>query len=155
MPLPPPDPKRTALQQSETLNPHPEAVHDPLFGEHAFFDTRDLVQVKYEMLRRVRVDGWLVRDASHAYGFSRVTFYQLRQRFEAGGLVALLPQARGPRRAHKLSAAVMAFVDECLAQEPSLTTVDLQQRIQERFGLQVHMRSIERARAREGKKRLA
>ena len=33
-------------------------VRDPLFTSGSpFFDPRDLVQVKYELLRRVRVDG--------------------------------------------------------------------------------------------------
>jgi hypothetical protein len=30
---------------------------DPLFASNAFFDRRDLVQVKYEMLRQVDVEG--------------------------------------------------------------------------------------------------
>jgi hypothetical protein len=37
------------------LNPSPERVTDELFQE--FFDPRDLVQVKYEMLRRVQTEG--------------------------------------------------------------------------------------------------
>ncbi len=49
------DPKRAALAESGTLNAHPEAVQDPAFGESGFFDPRDLVQVRYEMLRRVRI----------------------------------------------------------------------------------------------------
>jgi hypothetical protein len=40
------DPKAEALAESRTLNPHPEAVTDEQFGSSAFFDARDLVQVK-------------------------------------------------------------------------------------------------------------
>jgi len=58
MPNAPPDPKREALRQQQTLNPRPARVSDPLFREQPFFDARDWLQVKYEMLRRVRVDGW-------------------------------------------------------------------------------------------------
>lgn len=148
------DPKLAALRQHQTLNPHPDAVRDPLFHDQPFFDARDGLQVKYEMLRRVRVDRWSVQAASHAYGFSRVSFYHLQRRFAAGGLVALLPQPRGPRRAHKLSAAVMAFVNESLAQEPSLSPTDLQQRVQQRFALTVYARSISRALARQQKKQV-
>ena len=50
---PPPDPKSLALRQQGCLNPHPERVSDELFQTREFFDARDLVQVKYEMLRRV------------------------------------------------------------------------------------------------------
>ena len=52
-----PDPKAAALAETRTLNPRPEAVRDEQFVSSEFFDARDLVQVKYEMVRRVRVDG--------------------------------------------------------------------------------------------------
>ena len=58
-----PDPKVDALQQQASLNPHPQRVSDPLFAATDFFDPRDLVQVKYEMVRRVRVDGQSVATA--------------------------------------------------------------------------------------------
>src|SRR3989442_555846 len=57
MPKRPPDaPKLQALRQHGTLNLHPQAVTDELFVSEEFFDARDLVQVKYEMLRRVEND---------------------------------------------------------------------------------------------------
>jgi hypothetical protein len=52
-----PDAKEAALAQTRTLNARPEAVRDEQFASSEFFDARDLVQVKYEMVRRVRVDG--------------------------------------------------------------------------------------------------
>jgi hypothetical protein len=52
----PPDPKTQALRQRLSLNPHPDKVADPLFATSDFFDPRDLVQVKYEMVRRAQVD---------------------------------------------------------------------------------------------------
>ena len=51
------DAKEAALAETRTLNPRPEAVRDEQFASSEFFDARDLVQVKYEMVRRVRVDG--------------------------------------------------------------------------------------------------
>ena len=61
------DPKIRALQQQGTLNPRPKAVRDPLFLQDDFFDPRDLVQVKYEMLRRVRTEGQSVTDAAASF----------------------------------------------------------------------------------------
>ena len=69
------DPKLEPLRQQGVLNPHAEQVTDPLFGEHDFFDARDVVQVKYEMLRRVEVDGAPVAHAAAAFSFSRPSFY--------------------------------------------------------------------------------
>ncbi len=51
------DPKVEALRAERSLNPHPEAVTDELFVSSGFMDARDVVQVKYEMVRRVQVDG--------------------------------------------------------------------------------------------------
>ena len=98
------------------------------------------------------VDGQPVGATAAAFGFSRVTLYQLRKRFEAEGLVGLLPQRKGPRRAHKLSDEVLTFVLQTLEADPKLRTEDLQQRIAQRFGRSVHPRSIERALARHRKK---
>ena len=146
------DPKCASLRTSATLNPHPEKITDVLFQVHPFFDPRDLLQVRYEMLRRVRIDGRLVGETATAFGFSRVWLYQLRKRFEIDGLVGLLPQSKGPRRAHKLSDDVLTFVLETLKAKPELRTTSLPQCVAKNYGISVHLRSIERALARRQKK---
>ena len=147
------DPKDEALRQHGTRNPRPETVTDPLFQTQDFFDARDLVQVKYEMLRRVRIDGAPVQATATAFGFSRMALYQIGQRFQAEGLGGLLPQPRGPRQGHKLTDEVVTFLQQVRAAESSLRPIDLQQRLAERFGISVHPRSIQRALARHSKKR--
>ncbi len=146
------DPKHKALRLSGTVNPHPEKVADELFMEEDFFDPYDLVQVKYEMLRRVRIDGKPIHHAARAFGLSRPTFYKAKADYERGGLGGLLPARRGPRRAHKLSEPVMAFVESELASKESARAPELARRIKERFGVEVHPRSIDRALVRRQKK---
>ena len=146
------DLKSDHLRKSATLNPHPERVKDALFQSHPFFDPRDLVQVKYEMLRRVIVDGHAVEAAAAAFGFSRVTWYGLRQRFAEQGLVALLPQGQGPRQASKLSNEGLAFILQTMREEPELRTTEIPKRVEQRFGISIHLSSIERALARSRKK---
>src|SRR6266700_5516048 len=51
------DGKTRALAASRTLNPRPEKVTDPAFAPGSFFDPADLVQVKYEMVRRAETGG--------------------------------------------------------------------------------------------------
>ena len=51
------DPKEEALRAARALNPRPADVADTVFASSEFFDARDLVQVRYEMVRRARVDG--------------------------------------------------------------------------------------------------
>lgn len=146
------DSKHNELQRRGSLHPHPEQVTDPLFETDPFFDRHDAVQVKYEMLRRVRIDGRPVTQAAGESGFSRPTFYEARNAFEQAGMPGLLPVKKGPRRAHKLSKDVMSFLDEQLVIEPSLTLAVLAQRVLERFGITVHPRSIKRALIRQVKK---
>ena len=103
------DPKVQALREERCLNPRPEAVRDPAFASSEFLDARDLVQVKYEMVRRVRVDGDAVSRTVADYGFSRPSFYEAAAALDAGGLAGLVPARPGPRRAHKMSDEVVAF----------------------------------------------
>ena len=144
----PVDPKRSALVRSGTLHPHPERVTDELF-DSPFFDPRDRLQVKYEMLRRVRIDGYRVSRAASSCGLSRPTYYQARDAFERDGLAGLLPDKKGPKRAHKLTPEVLAFVDAELDAHPELGPIELARRIKEHFGLQVHPKSIARARRKK------
>jgi hypothetical protein len=87
------------LQQQGTLNPHPEKVSDSLFQHSDFFDPQDLVQVKYEMLRRVKVDKHSVSRSATAFGMSRPTFYQAQMDFQQAhpGSTGLYPPAAGGR----------------------------------------------------------
>ncbi|SRR5260370_1347172 len=147
------DAKLGALQQHGTLNPRPKDVRDELFLRDDFFDPRDLVQVKYEMLRRVQTEGKSVTDASANFGFSRPSFYQALSAFEQDGLAGLVPRKRGPKQAHKLTEEVLTFIGEMRQKEPSLGLPDLVKVIQERFGTKVHPRSIERSLLRHQKKR--
>jgi len=152
-PRTPPDPKLQTLVAQGIANPRPEDVHDSAFRENEFFDPRDMVQVKYEMLRRVRADGRSVADAAASFGVSRPTFYKAQSDFERDGLAGLLPGKRGPRGPHKVTAEVMDFVARALAKDPSLDGATLAERVEQQLGLRVHSRTIERALARAKKKR--
>jgi len=142
------DPKVEALRAERSLNPHPETVTDETFLSSGFMDARDVVQVKYEMVRRVTVDGGTVSATARAFGFSRPTFYEAQAALERSGLAGLVPARPGPRRAHKLTDEVVDFVRSLLADDPSLSSADLAAGIGDRFGITVHPRSVERALAR-------
>lgn len=142
------DPKVAALREDRCLNPRPEAVVDVEFAASEFFDARDLVQVKYEMVRRVRVEGETVSGSAAAFGFSRPSFYEAAAALDARGVAGLVPARPGPRRAHKLTEEIVAFVRSRLEADPGLRPADLVEAIVERFGVRVHPRSVERALAR-------
>ncbi len=147
------DAKLQSLREQGCLNSRPQSVTDELFAGNEFFDARDMVQVKYEMLRRVEKDGYSISDAAMSFGFSRPTFYQAQAAFEAGGVAGLVPRKRGPRQAHKLTAEIIEFIRRARQEDPSLRAHGLVSRIRERFDLVVHPRTIERGLARSQKKR--
>jgi transposase len=145
------DAKSKALKEYGSLNPRPQDVKDELFqGE--FFDPHDIVQVKYEMLRRVTLDGMSVTRATAAFGFSRPIFYQAREAFGQRGLPGLVPKRRGPRHAHKLSEEVLQFIDQERLRDKTLRAPSLAQMLRDRLGISVHPRSIERALQRRQKR---
>lgn len=147
------DAKRRVLREGGVLHLRPEDITDQLFRTHEFFDARDLVQVKYEMLRRVQVEGHAVAHVAKSFGFSRPSFYQALEVFQQQGLVGLIPKRRGPTGAHKLSDEVLQYIEEQQALDEALRAPDLCQRVLAKFGLSVHPRSLERAVQRRRKKR--
>ena len=146
------DSKRKALREHGVLNARANEVKDPLFQSSEFFDPLDLVLVKYEMLRRVRVEGSSVAAAARAFGFSRVAFYQAMAAFQKEGLPGLLPRRRGPKAANKLTATVLEFIDQQRAADSHLRAPQLAVLLRKHLRLAVHPRSIERALARRAKK---
>ena len=147
------DAKAAALRAAGALHPRPEAVQDEAFGQHEFFDRRDRVQVKYEMLRRHRVDARPVTEVAVAFGVSRQAFYMTTAAFRAGGIPGLLPRPRGPQRAHKCTDEILDFVERWRAGEEAPEATGVGEAVQRRFGVTIHPRSVARALARREKKR--
>ncbi len=119
-------------------------MRDPKFQENEFFDPRDLVQVKYEMLRRVSVEKTSVTEATEEYGVSRPTYYQTKASFDKGGLAGLVPRKRGPHGPHKLQGEALAFVQQQLVAGQPVRARELAKLVRQKFDLAIHPRTIER-----------
>jgi transposase len=146
-------PKLRALRESGALNANADAVTDPAFARSEFFDPHDLVQVRYEMLRRVRAEGQSVTRAVAQFGVTRPTFYKAQSDFDRDGLVGLLSAKRGPHGPHKITDEVQAFIEQQRLADPTLDGPALVQLIEHHFGLAVHRRTVERSLVRTKKKR--
>ena len=156
MPGPPkssPDGKSQALRDAGALHPHPEAIRDEAFLRHPFFDPRDRVQVKYEMVRRHRIDGRPVTEVAARFGVSRQAFYEAAAAFAAQGIPGLVPRRPGPKRAHKCTDAILDYVEHWRAGEDVQPSEPLPAAVTRRFGVTIHARSLDRAVVRRKKKR--
>ena len=152
MPKSPPDVKTQALREAGALHPRPETVRDKAFLNHPFFDPRDRVQVKYEMVRRHRVEGRPVTEVAAGFGVSRQAFYEAAAAYEAAGIPGLVPKRPGPKRAHKCTDAVVDYVERWRAGQDVRPDEPLTVAVARRFGISIHARSLDRAVARRKKK---
>jgi transposase len=150
----PPNPKKIeALRSCGALNRNPQKVYHPLFTENDFFDPHDLVQLKYETIRAVEVDGRPIAQASVDFGLSRPTIYEAQENFRDEGLGGLLPQKRGPKKARKLTPEVRRYLEELVGSEPDLKAPVLAKRVRRRFGIVLHPRTIEKALVKKGRQK--
>lgn len=137
--------KRRALGQERTLHPTPERVHAAVFVEHpAFFDAYDELQVKYEMLRAHFLDGAPVTTVCAAFGYSRQTFYLLRDRLARRGLAGLRDARPGPVGPRTCTPAVVDFLRAQRADDPTLSIPALLDRLERTHGVRLHRRTVER-----------
>lgn len=136
--------RRRALEQAGLIHPRSEAVTAPLFdGRETFFLSLDKVQVKYEMLRAHLVDGLSATVAAEQHGYSRAAFYLVTAAFDAAGMQGLLDERRGRHGPLKLTPEIVDFLASA---EPSLSGAQLAQLVLHHFGVNLHRRTIERAR---------
>jgi transposase len=136
--------RREALEVAGLVHPRPEVVTAELFcsGE-PFFLALDKVQVKYEMLRAVVVDGETVTKAAASHGYSRAEFYLVSRAFAERGMAGLVDERRGRKGPTKLSAGIVEFLRSAPA---GRSGAELAREVAERFGVELHRRTVERAR---------
>jgi len=143
--------KIDVLIEEGTFNPTPDKVRDPKFQGSEFFDPRDAVQVKYEMLRRVSIDKVSVTEASDEYGVSRPTYYQAKANFDLAGIAGLVPAKTGPRGPHKIDDKVLAFLQARLVPGEPVRARELAKLVRRELDIELHPRTIERVLKKTGR----
>jgi hypothetical protein len=137
--------KRKALEQDGTLRPARMRVRAGLFWQHpTFFDPRDELQVKYEMLRAHFVDGQAVTEACAAFGYSRQTFYVLRARLARRGIAGLRDGRPGRVGPVKCTPEVVDFLRAQRAADPAQSIPALIEALAHQHGVRLHRRTVER-----------
>ncbi len=132
------------LKRARCLNHEPERVQDPYFIQQTdFFDPKDIVQVKYELLRRCEVEKKEVASTCHDFGFSRTTYYKVQRAFYNGGLPQLMGKPRGRQKPIKLTETVLGFLIAEKARNNKLTAKEMAKRLKERYQVELTERMIQ------------
>lgn len=145
--------KMNYLKENGTFNPNASVVKDELFTKDIFFDSRDIVQVKYEMLRKISKENCSVKKVVYLFGISRPYYYKLKDAFDKKGIAGLLPVKRGPKGAFKFTDDIAMFINRIVEEEPTLTNHQIAQKIEAQFKIIIHPRTIERKRKGQKKRR--
>src|SRR5260370_3465574 len=112
------DAKTQALEASRTLNPRPEKVTDPAFGPGGFFDPADLLQVKYEMVRKAEAAGVPASRAAADFGFSRQSLYSAPAALREPGPAGLVPAQPRPHGGHEPTGQGSELLEDLLQADP-------------------------------------
>jgi len=133
--------KHEGMRSNGTFNHRAGKVSSELFVGSAFFDPHDLLQVKYEMLRAAAKKQSDVTSVAAAFGFSRVSFYQIKKEFDENGIVGLAPQKRGPKGSRKLKGDDLEFAKSFVSTHTKSQIVAL---LREERGVTISKRTLER-----------
>ena len=133
--------KQDEMHKNGSFNHRAATVKAEIFRNSPFFDAHDLVQVKYEMLRAVEKDKHEVTSTSAAFGFSRVSFYQIKKEYSESGIAGLIPKKRGPKGSRKLDASDVEFARNLV---DTHTKAQIVSRLKEERGVDISKRTLER-----------
>lgn len=136
--------KEDNLREGGCFNNNHGNVTASIFGSAPFFDKRDVVQVKYEMIRAASNGEGSVTKIAGEHGFSRKSYYQASKAFDTGGIVALVPQKKGPRGPSKMNPDVSAFIDSYSSGHANAKAKELSAALEAEKGIRVHPRTIHR-----------
>jgi transposase len=135
-----------ALEGRGLVHPRLGEVTAELFcSGSGFFLAADKVQVKYEMLRAVAVDGVTIVAAASSHGYSRAEYYLVAAAFAERGMAGLVDERRGRKGPTKLNDQIVEYLRQA---PPERSGADLAREVGARFGVSLHRRTAERARRR-------
>ena len=136
--------KDETLKESGCFNANHANVTAGIFSSNPFFDKKDVIQVKYEMIRAASNGEGSVTEIADAHGFSRKSFYQIGKAFASGGLGALVPKKKGPKGPSKLNPEALGFINDFSEMNKGAKAGEISAALEAAKGVKVHPRTIHR-----------
>lgn len=141
--------KEEILLANGTYNKNYEKVKNKKFLSDPFYDPKDAVQVKYEMLKDAADGSQAVAKIADEFGFSRASFYKIKNAFDSKGLSALVPEKTGPRKPYKLIEFYQDYIDNYIAENPKASSNEIAINLKKDMGIDINKRTIERYRRKK------
>jgi transposase len=134
------------LISNGTYNKNYKKITNTKFVTNSFYDPMDIVQVKYEMLKEIIDSKQSIKRISKEFGFSRTSFYKIKEAYESRGLSALIPQKTGPKKPKKLTEFYQEYIDEYIVKNPKASSNEVTEILKKDTGISINKRTVERYR---------
>lgn len=142
--------KEERLKESNTYNPKCDKVTACDFIENEVMDSRDLLQVRYEIVRAIEYDNKPVKEICSEFGVSASTARRYVRNLKEGGLIALVPEQKGPSGPTKLSKDAADFIDTYLKNNPKASGGKVHNALENRLHPGISKRTVERYLSKKG-----
>lgn len=141
--------KREILLANGTYNQKHEKVKNNKFLAGSFYDPMDIVQVKYEMLKDAEEGSRGIAQVADEFGFSRASFYNIKNAFDKQGLSAFVPEKTGPKRPYKLTEPYKDYIDRYISEKPKASSNEITKSLKNYKGIDISKRTVERYRSKK------
>lgn len=141
--------KKEILLANGTYNRNHKKVKNEKFFTHSFYDSMDIVQVKYEMLKDAAVGNRGIAQIADDFGFSRASFYKIKDAFDSKGLSALVPEKTGPKKPNKLTESYQQYINRYVSEKPKASSSEIAMSLKKDKGIDISKRTVERYRSKK------
>lgn len=142
--------KEEKLRSSNTYNSKSSRVNAPCFADNEMMDPHDLLQVRYEMVRAIELDNKSIKDTCSEFGVSASTARRYVRDLKEGGLIALVPEKKGPAGPTRLSKEAAEFIDNYLKEFPKASGGKVHRALETKLHTGVSKRTVERYLLKKG-----
>ena len=136
--------KLSRLKESNTFNAKSDKVSAQIFADNKLMDPQDLLQVRYEMVRAIELDNKPVNEICAEYGVSASTARRYLDDLRKGGLIALVPEPKGPSGPTKLTKEAVRFIEDYPKDSPRASGGKIHNALEAKLHLGISKRTVER-----------
>ena len=142
--------KQSRLKESNTFNSKSDKITANIFADNELMDPQDLLQVRYEMVRAIEYEKKPIKEICTEYGVSATTARRYLDDLKKGGLIALVPEPKGPSGPTKLTKEATDFIENYLKENPKASGGKIHNALEAKLHPGISKRTVERYLSKKG-----